>query len=136
MDGDTDGAALGSEEGIDEGNELGSLLGSDDGVPDGLGISSVGAELVVGFADGLEQQSEMIFGITKRSAKWLFMNYGLGFKRHEKVFVICCVSYLLEGLPDGIMETVGLILGVAEGRREGRELGWREGVLVGAEDGL
>ena len=84
MDGDTDGAALGSEEGIDEGNELGSLLGSDDGVPDGLGISSVGAELVVGFAYGLEQQSEMIFGITKRSAKWLFMNYGLGFIKGMK----------------------------------------------------
>lgn len=32
-------------------------------------------------------------------------------------------SYLLEGLSDGIMETVGSILGVAEGRRDGRALG-------------
>ena len=33
------------------------------------------------------------------------------------------VSYLLEGLSDGTMETVGSTLGVAEGRREGKALG-------------
>lgn len=51
--GEEEGSELGSLLGLDDGNKLGSLLGSDDGAADGLGPSSVGAELVVGFTDGL-----------------------------------------------------------------------------------
>ena len=49
---------------------------------------------------------------------------------------VLVVTYLLEGLSDGIIETVGSILGVAEGSREGRALGWSEGVVLGDVEGL